>query len=146
MGSASPDVRLPVRGIAVTVSVCFCGGGFDSFLGFEYGVVITVLSRHTCSSTSSVSSYEPALFAHFLASLGSHSVTPHLSGLPSRFPHMRSLYWVFRLLWRSSELQLRWRRSPRRYSADSSASLAQCSFVGVFFSEFRDFRASFGSS
>ena len=32
------------------------------------------------------------------------------------------------------------------YSADSSASLAQCDFVGVFFSEFRDFRASFGSS
>ena len=32
------------------------------------------------------------------------------------------------------------------YSADSSASLAQCGFVGVFFSEFRDFRASFGSS
>ena len=45
MGSASPDVRLRVRGIAVTVSVRFCGGGFDSFLGFEYGVVIT-LSSH----------------------------------------------------------------------------------------------------
>ena len=45
MGSASPDVRLRVRGIAVTVSVRFCGGGFDSFLGFEYGVVITLASR-----------------------------------------------------------------------------------------------------
>ena len=32
------------------------------------------------------------------------------------------------------------------YSADSSASLAQCDFVGIFFSEFRNFRASFGSS
>ena len=32
------------------------------------------------------------------------------------------------------------------YSADSSASLAQCDFVGVFFSKFRDFRASFGLS
>ena len=32
------------------------------------------------------------------------------------------------------------------YSADSSARLAQCSFVGVFFSELSDFRASFGSS
>ena len=32
------------------------------------------------------------------------------------------------------------------YSADSSASLAQCGFVGGFFSEFRDFRANFGSS
>ena len=72
--SASPDVRLRVRGIAVTVLMRFCGGGFDSFLGFEYGVVITL--RHTCSSISSVSSYETALFAHFLASLGSHGVTP----------------------------------------------------------------------
>ena len=32
------------------------------------------------------------------------------------------------------------------YSADSSTSLAQCGFVGGFSSEFRDFRASFGSS
>ena len=32
------------------------------------------------------------------------------------------------------------------YSADSSTSLAQCSFVGGFSSEFRDFRANFGSS
>ena len=45
LGSASPDVKLRVRGIAVTVSVRFCGGGFDSFLGFEYGVVITLASH-----------------------------------------------------------------------------------------------------
>ena len=45
LGSASQDVRLSVRGIAVTVSVRFCGGGFDSFLGFEYGVVITLASH-----------------------------------------------------------------------------------------------------
>ena len=32
------------------------------------------------------------------------------------------------------------------YSADSSPSLAQYGFVGGFSSEFRDFRASFGSS
>ena len=32
------------------------------------------------------------------------------------------------------------------YSANSSASLAQCGFVGGFFSEFSDFRANFGSS
>ena len=44
LGSASPDVRLRVRGVAVTDSVRFCGGGFDSFLGFEYGVVITLAS------------------------------------------------------------------------------------------------------
>ena len=32
------------------------------------------------------------------------------------------------------------------YSAHSSTSLAQCGLVGGFSSEFRDFRASFGSS
>ena len=32
------------------------------------------------------------------------------------------------------------------YSADSSASLAQCGYCGGFFPEFRDFRASLGSS
>ena len=31
--------------IAVTVSVRFCGGRFDSFLGFEYVVLITLASR-----------------------------------------------------------------------------------------------------
>ena len=45
LGSASPDVRLRVRGVAVTYSVRFCGRGIDSFLGFEYGVVITLASR-----------------------------------------------------------------------------------------------------
>ena len=112
LGSASRDVRLCVRGIVVTVSVRFCGGGIDSFLGFEYGVVITLASH---------------VFEYFLRFLlracvicafwlrwGSHGVTPLLSCLLSRFPHVRSLYWVFRLLWHSSELQLRWRWSPRR--------------------------------
>ena len=45
LGSASPDIRLRVRGVAVTDSVRFCGGGIDSFLGFEYGVVITLASH-----------------------------------------------------------------------------------------------------
>ena len=116
----------------------FCGGGFDSFLGFEYGVVITLASH--------VFEY---FFRFFLracvicAFFGFVGVTwcdtPTFSGLPSRFPDVRSLCWVFRLLWRSSELQLRWRRSPRRYSADSSASLAQCGFVGGFFPNFAIF-------
>ena len=45
MGFASPDVRLRVRGVAVTESVRFCGGGIYSVLGFEYGVVITRVTR-----------------------------------------------------------------------------------------------------
>ena len=112
LDSASQDVRLSIRGIAVTVLVCFCGGESIPFL--DSSTELWLLLRHTCSSTSYVSYYEPALFAHF-GFVGGHMVWhPHLSCLPSRFPHVRSLYWVFRLLWRSSELQLRWRRSPRR--------------------------------
>ena len=45
LGSASPYVGLRVRGVAVTYSVCVSGGGFNSFLGFEYGGVITLASR-----------------------------------------------------------------------------------------------------
>ena len=72
LGSASPDVRLCVRGVAVTDSVGFCGWGIDSFLGFEYGVVITLASR--------VFEYffrfflRACGFCAFLASLGSHGV------------------------------------------------------------------------
>ena len=36
---------LRVRGEAVTYSVHISGGEIDSFLGFEYGVVITLASR-----------------------------------------------------------------------------------------------------
>ena len=72
LGSASPDVKLRVRGIAVTDSVRFCGGGIDSFLGFEYGVVITPASH--------VFEYfflfflRACGFCAFLASLGSQGV------------------------------------------------------------------------
>ena len=44
-GYASPAVRLRVRGVAVTYSVRISGGGIDSFLGFEYGDMITLASR-----------------------------------------------------------------------------------------------------
>ena len=72
LGSASPDVRISVRGVAVTDSVSFCGGGFASFLGFEYGVVITLASH--------VFEYfflfflRACGFCAFLASLGSQGV------------------------------------------------------------------------
>ena len=61
-------------GIAVTDSVRFCCGGIDSFLGFEYEVVITLASQ--------VFEYFLRFFLRacvicaFLASLGSHGVTP----------------------------------------------------------------------
>ena len=73
-GYACPDVKLRVNGLAVTDSVRFCGEGIDSFLGFEYVVVITLASH---------------MFEYFLRFLlqacvicafwlrwGSHDVTP----------------------------------------------------------------------
>ena len=44
-GYASPAFRLRVRGVAVTYSVRFSGGGIYSFLGLEYSDVITLGSR-----------------------------------------------------------------------------------------------------
>ena len=145
LGSASPDVRLRVRGVTVTVSVRFCGGGFDSFLGFEYGVVITLASH--------VFEY---FFRFFLracvicAFFGFVGVTwcdtptflayPHVFLKCGPFIGFLGFFGV-----RQSYSCVGGDRHDD-YSADSSASLAQCGFVGGFFSEFRDFRASFGSS
>ena len=42
LGLGLPRCRLHVCDIAVTLSARFCGGGFDSFLGFEYVVLITL--------------------------------------------------------------------------------------------------------
>ena len=101
LGYACPVVKIRVSGLAVTDSVRFCGGSFDSFLGFEYVVLITLASH---------------VFEYFLRFLLQACVVCAfwLRCLPSRFPHVRSLSWVFRLLWCCSELQLRWRRLPRR--------------------------------
>ena len=145
MGSASPNVRLRVRGIAVTVSVRFCGGGFDSFLGFEYGVVITLASH--------VFEY---FFRFFLracvicAFFGFVGVT--LCDIPTflAYPHVFltcgpfiGFLGFFGVLQSYSCVGV---DRHDDYSADSSASLVQCGFVGGFFFEFRDFRSSFGSS
>ena len=130
--------------IAVTVSVRFCGGRFDSFLGFEYVVMITLASR--------VFEYflrfllQACVICAFWLRWGSHGVTPLLSYLPSRFPHVRSLYWVFRLLSCWSELQLCWRRSPRRLQRRFFCWPCAVRLCWRFYSEFHNFRASFGSS
>ena len=132
MGSASPNVRLRVRGIAVTVSVRFCGGGFDSFLGFEYGVVITLASH--------VFEY---FFRFFLraciicAFFGFVGVTwcdtptflayPHVFLVCGPFIGFLGFFGI-----RQSYSCVGVDRHED-YSADSSASFAQCSFVGGFF-------------
>ena len=56
---------------------------------------------------------------------------------------MRSLYWVLGFFGVRQSYSCVGVDRHDDYSAGSSTSLAQCGFVGVFFS---DFRASFGSS
>ena len=98
------------------------------------------------SSTFSDSSNEPAVFAHFWLHRGRMVLQPHLYCLTSRFTHVWFLngflgFFGVRQGYGCVAID---RRDV--YTADSSASLAQCGYFGVFFPEFRDFRASLGSS
>ena len=110
LGYASPAVRLRVCGVVVTYSVRISGGGIDSFLGFEYGVVITLASREL-RVLLPILPTNLRFFAHFWLRRGRMMLRPHLYCLTSRFTHVQSLYWVFRLMWRSSGLRLSWHRS-----------------------------------
>ena len=71
LGYACPDVQLRVSGLAVTDSVRFCGGRFDSFLGFEYVVMITLVTRVQVLLTFLTTSLR---YLRILASLGGHMV------------------------------------------------------------------------
>ena len=116
----------------------FCGGGIDSFLGFEYGVVITLASH---------------VFEYFLRFLlracvicafwlhwGSHGVTP-----PPFLPALTlfltcgpfiGFLGFFGICQGYSCVGV---DRQDDYSADSSASLAQCGFIGGFFPNFAIF-------
>ena len=63
LGLGLPRCQLRVSDIAVTDSARFCGGGFDSFLGFD-SVVLIPLALHVFEYFLHLS-YEPAFFAHF---------------------------------------------------------------------------------
>ena len=138
MGYASPDVRLRVSGIAVTDSVRFCGGGIDSFLGFEYEVVITLASH--------VFEYflrfllRACVICRILASLGvTWCDTPSFLAYPHVFltcgPFIGFLgFFGVRQSYSCVGVDLH-----DDYSADSSASLAQCGFVGGCFPNFAIF-------
>ena len=112
------------------------GGGLLSWIRVrrcDYSRVTRVLS------TSSDSSNEPAVFAHFWLRRGRMVLRPHLYCLTSRFTHVRSLYWGLGFFSARQGYGCIGFDRCDDYSADSSASLAQCCCCG-------DFRASLGSS
>ena len=130
LGSASPVVRLRVRDIAVTDSVHFCGGGIDSFLGFEYGVVITLASH--------VFEYFFLFFLRacgFLRIFGFVGVTgcgdPAFLACPHVFLTCSPFIGFF---WRSSGLQLCGHRSPGRLQRRFFCSALRSAALLAFYS------------
>ena len=128
--------------MAITCLVRMRGEGIDSFMGFEYLIVITLTSR--VSSTSSDSSYEPAMFAHFWLRRGRMVLRPHLYCLPSRFTLVRSLYWVLGFCGVRPGYCCVGDDRCADCGADSSASLAQCCSCGGFLPSFAIFALVWG--
>ena len=99
--------------MAITYSVRISGGGIDSFVGFEYCDVITLASREFGVLLAVLpTSLRCLRISGFVWVTG--LLRPHLSCLHSWFTVVRSLSWGFSLVWRSSGLLLRWRRSLGR--------------------------------
>ena len=69
---------------------------------------------------------------------------PHLYCLTSRFTHVRSLYWVLGFCGVRQGYGCVGIGRCDAYSADSSASLAQCCCYGVFFPNFAIFALVWG--
>ena len=129
-----PRCKLRVSDIAVTDSARFCGGGFDSFLGFEYVVLIT-LELHVFEYFFNFI-LRACIICAFWLRWGSHAVTPYFWPTLTFFltcgPFIRFLGF-FHVGQGYSCVGID-RRDD--YSADSSTSLAQCGFVGGFLPNF----------
>ena len=82
------------------------------------------------------------MFAHFWLRRGRMVLRPHLYCLPSRFTLVRSLYWVLGFC----GVRPGYCCVGDDRCADSSASLAVVLQLWRFFPQFRDFRASLGTS
>ena len=123
--------------MAITCSVRMRGGGIDSFLGFEYCVVITLASREFRVLPILPMSLQCLRIFGFVRVAWCCDPT-------SRFRPVRSLYWVLGLCGvRPGYFCVgddRW----DDYSADSSASLAQCCSCGGFFPSFKIFALVWG--
>ena len=113
----------------------FCGGGIDSFLGFEYGDVITLASRVFRVLLPIL----PAVFAHFWL----RGVTGYGDPTFLAYPHVFLTCGPFIGFLGFFGVRQGYscvgvgRRDDS--SADSSASLAQCGYGGGFFPNFAIF-------
>ena len=131
-----PRCQLRVSDIAVTDSARFCGGGFDSFLGFDCVVLIT-LALHVFEYFS-ILSPKSLRSLRILASL---RVT-HCDSLLLAYPHVFLTCGTFlecRLLSVGQGYSCVGVDRHVDYSADSSPSLAQYGFVGGFLPNFAIF-------
>ena len=114
--------------MAVTYSVRISGGGIDSFLGFEYGVVIT-LASHVFRVLLPILPTS----LRFLRIFGFVGVTWCCDPTCGPFIGFLGFFGV-----RQGYSCVGVDRQDD-YSADSSASLAQCGYCGGFFPNFAIF-------
>ena len=136
LGYACPVVPLRVSGLAVTDSVRFCDGWIDSFLGFEYVVLITLASH---------------VFEYFLRFLlqawvicafcanNTWGDTPYFLAYPHVFLTCGPFIGFLGFFGVGQSYSCVGVDRHDDYSADSSASLAQCGFVGGFIPNFAIF-------
>ena len=117
--------------------------GFDSCMGVEYSVVITLTSR---GFRKLLTIPQPWLrfFAQFWLRRGRIVWRPLLYCLPSQFLLVRSLYWVLGLCGVRLGYGCLGNDRCDDSSADSSASLAQCCYCGGFFPSFAIFALLWG--
>ena len=132
LGYAIPDVRLCVSCLAVTDSVSFCGGG-NRFLSWirvrscDYSHVTRVRVLLTFLTTS-------LRYLRILASLGVTCCdTPSFLAYPHVFLTCGPFIGFLGFFGVSQSYSCVGVDRHDDYSGDSSASLAQCGFVGVFF-------------
>ena len=137
LGLCLPRCKLRVSDIAVTDSARFCGGGFDSFLGFEYVVLIT-LALHVFEYFLRFI-LRACVICAFWASLGVTCCDPLLLAYPHVFLPCSSFIGFLGLFPVSQGYSCVGVDRHDDYSADSSTSLEQCGFVGGFLPNFAIF-------
>ena len=129
--------------MTIACSVRMCGG--DSIPVWDSSTPLWLLSHHEgFEYFLRFLSRDCGFFAHFWLRRGRIVWRPLLYCLPSRFPLVRSLYWVLGLCGTRLGYGCLGNDRCDDSSADSSASLAQCCRCGGFFPSFAIFALLWG--